>query len=275
MLDICNFNLFRGNRTKTCRRYCGQTILRALEYVEADLLVLPELAFTGYLFENREALYRLAEEPQQSVIVERLISLCKTRDLHIVTGFAEKLGDKVYNSALLLGPNGLLHSYRKLHLFNLEKQWFDAGDLPLSVQSVRGVKIGMMICFDWIFPEVARALALQGAQILCHPSNLVLHYCQDAMQTRCLENGVFAVTCNRVGAEKTGTVELTFTGQSQIVAPEGKMLHRAPKHEQLLFITEIDPQLANAKQITERNDMLVDRRPDFYCDLWQQKEGSA
>ncbi|MCA9741922.1 MAG: acyltransferase [Deferribacteres bacterium] len=252
-----------------------QTILRALEYVEADLLVLPELAFTGYLFENREALYRLAEEPQQSVIVERLISLCKTRDLHIVTGFAEKLGDKVFNSALLLGPNGLLHSYRKLHLFNLEKQWFDAGDLPLSVQSVRGVKIGMMICFDWIFPEVARALALQGAQILCHPSNLVLHYCQDAMQTRCLENGVFAVTCNRVGAEKTGTVELTFTGQSQIVAPKGKMLHRAPKHEQLLFITEIDPQLANAKQITERNDMLVDRRPDFYCDLWQQKEGSA
>jgi predicted amidohydrolase len=68
-------------------------------------------------------------------------------------------------------------------------------------ENVEGVKIGLMVCFDWVFPEVARSLALQGTDILCHPSNLVLAYCQQAMLTRCIENGVFAVTCNRFGSE--------------------------------------------------------------------------
>ena len=157
-------------------------ILQALKHAEADLIVLPELPLTGYYFRRKEEIFPLAEDPQNSTTVWELAEACAQKNLFVVTGFAEKSGDQLYNSALLIGPTGLMHTYRKLHLFNSEKDVFVAGDTSLSVQDVKGVKIGMMICFDWIFPETARILALKGAQVICHPSNLVLSYCQQAMR---------------------------------------------------------------------------------------------
>ncbi|MBL7961126.1 acyltransferase, partial [bacterium] len=219
-------------------------VINALHEATSDLIVLPELPFTGYYFRDRQEAAQLSEDPSASAIVESLTALCKERKFYIVTGFAEKKLDKCFNSALLIGPKGLMHTYRKLHLFNEEKNWFDPGDIALQVQTVRGVKIGMMVCFDWIFPEVMRTLVLQGAQVICHPSNLVMNYCQDAMRTRCLENMVYSVTANRFGSDKRTHGELKFTGQSQITAPKGIVIHRAPPQRETLFITEIDPDIA-------------------------------
>ena len=120
-------------------------VIQALEQVKTDLIVLPELAFTGYYFKDRAETVALAEDPATSKTVESLTALCKKRDFYLVTGFPEKKRDKVFNSSLLLGPQGIVHTYRKLHLFNEEKNWFDPGDTPLEVQEVRGAKIGMMI----------------------------------------------------------------------------------------------------------------------------------
>lgn len=242
-------------------------VITALKDIEADLIVLPELPFTGYYFADREETRILAEDPDDSSTVHSLKALCKERNLYLVTGFAERKRDKIFNSALLIGPEGLVHTYRKLHLFNEEKNWFDAGDTPLTLQAVRGARIGTMICFDWIFPEVARALAVQGAHIICHPSNLVLNYCQQTMLSRCLENSVFAITANRFGADKRPHGELKFTGKSQIVAPKGVLLHRAAAQREVLYTTEIDPQRAEDKNITALNQMMDDRRPEFYGDL--------
>jgi len=239
-------------------------VLNALDGLEADIVVLPELAFTGYYFESREETASLAEDPENSPTLASLTELCREKDFHLVTGFAEKDRNKVYNSALLIGPEGLLHTYRKLHLFNTEKDCFDPGNLPLSVIDVRGVKVGMMVCFDWVFPEVARTLALQGAELLCHPSNLVLPYCQQAMTTRCLENRVFAVTANRIGTEKRPQGELTFTGQSQITAPDGSILHRAKPDEEVVYTMDIDIEKARDKKLTAKNHLFQDRRPEFY-----------
>jgi predicted amidohydrolase len=239
-------------------------VIHALDNVRADLVVLPELPFTGYTFVSREELMPLAEDPKNSPTVDSLTALCRQGDFELVTGFAEKAGDQCFNSSLLIGPQGLVHTYRKLHLFNTEKKCFQPGDLPLSVQTVRGARIGMMVCFDWFFPEVARTLALQGAQILCHPSNLVLNLCQAAMQTRCTENLVFAITANRFGREQRPGLELEFTGQSQIVAPRGVVLDRAPAASPELRIVEIDPELADDKKLTPANDLFADRRPGFY-----------
>lgn len=239
-------------------------VIHALQDIEADLIVLPELALTGYYFQSREELKALAETPENSETVAALVDLCKQQDLHIVTGFAEKQGEKIFNSALLLGPKGILHTYRKLHLFNEEKNWFDPGDTPLTVRQVKGVKVGIMVCFDWVFPEVMRTLAVQGAQIICHPSNLVLNYCQQAMHTRCLENHVFAITANRFGADSRPQGSVKFTGKSQIVTPKSELLYRAPSQRESLFITEIDPDMANDKAITPLNDLMQDRRPEFY-----------
>ena len=196
-------------------------VLKALHGARADIIVLPELAFSGYYFSGRDEALALAEDPRRSDTVDALVRLCRENDFYLVTGFTERQQDKCFNSALLLGPEGLLHTYRKLHLFNEEKHWFDEGDIPLQVNSVRGARIGMMICFDWVFPEVARVLTVQGAEILCHPSNLVLTFCQQTMLTRCLENRVFAVTANRYGADSRPHGELRFTGRSQVVAPGG------------------------------------------------------
>lgn len=242
---------------------CGK-VLRRLQQAEADLIVLPELPFTGYLFEGRRELRALAEDPSRSSIVESLTRLCRERRFHLVTGFAERARDKVFNSALLIGPRGLMQTYRKIHLFNLEKRWFDPGDLPLRTLRVRGARVGMMICFDWVFPEATRTLALQGMDLLCHPSNLVLDHCQRVMLARSLENGVFSITTNRFGEDRRPKGHVRFTGRSQIAGPRGELLHRGPGQREELFCMEIDPALARNKKITAGNHLLNDRRPEFY-----------
>ena len=250
-----------------------EKVLSGLHHVEADLIILPELAFTGYFFQDRSELLSLAENPAESPTVDSLAHLCHERDLFVVTGFAERRGKQVFNSALLIGPNGLVQTYRKLHLFNTEKEYFDPGDTPLEPVEVRGTMIGMMVCFDWAFPEVARVLALKGADVLCHPSNLVLPLCQQAMVTRCLENGVFAVTANRIGSDTRPRGTLRFTGQSQVVTPKGEILHRAVPDAGELFVTEIEVSFARNKKMTERNDLFEDRRPAFYTALGHTDPG--
>ncbi len=244
-----------------------EKVLRALGDAEADLIVLPELAFTGYYFQDRRELLSLAEDPETSPTVDRLCGLCRERDFYLVTGFAERSGGRVFNSALLIGPGGLIHTYRKIHLFNTEKEYFDPGDTPLRTVAVRGARIGIMICFDWVFPEVARVLSLEGADILCHPANLVLPVCQGAMVTRCLENRVFSITANRFGKDVRPRGEIAFTGRSQVVSPSGEILHRATADREERFITAIDTGLSRNKSITEHNHLFEDRRPEFYGPL--------
>lgn len=239
-------------------------VIKALDGIDAELIVLPELAFTGYYFQDRHEAYDLADDVTSSFIVEDLTELCKKNDFHIVTGFAERFLDKCYNSAVLIGPDGLEHTYRKLHLFNEEKNIFDEGDTPLEVQEVRGAKIGIMVCFDWAFPEVTRTLTLQGAEIICHPSNLVLSFCQETMKARCLENRVYAITANRYGTDSRPQGDLIFTGKSQIVEPGGGLLHQAASQKDDVFVIDVDIVKARDKNITALNDLIRDRRPEFY-----------
>ena len=242
-------------------------VINALRDIKADLIVLPELAFTGYHFQDRNELKTLAEDPEKSSTVEALIELCQQKNIYLVTGFAEKNKNKIFNSALLIGPEGVEHTYRKLHLFNEEKKYFDEGDIPLQVNIVNDVKVGMLVCFDWAFPETIRALTLQGAEVIAHPSNLVLAFCQEAMITRCLENRVFAITTNRFGSDKRPHGELKFTGKSQIVGPGGVLINRAASQREALYVTEIDPAQSQNKNITILNDLIADRRPEYYQDL--------
>ena len=127
----------------------------------------------------------------------------KKHSSFIVYGFAEQ-ADKIYNSAALVGPDGIVGIYRKVHLFDRENLFFTPGNLGFPVFYLPFGKIGIMICFDWIYPESARSLAIKGAQLIAHPANLVLPDCPDAMVTRCLENRVFTATADRVGEEKEG-----------------------------------------------------------------------
>jgi predicted amidohydrolase len=230
---------------------------------DADLFILPELALTGYLFESPEEAFSLAQSPDGPEF-GAIADAGREKGATVVVGFAERAPSGVFNSSMLIAPDGSRATYRKIQLFWGEKAIFQPGDRPPAVVEVAGVRLGMMICFDWIFPEVARSLALQGADILCHPSNLVLPYCQEAMVTRCIENRVFAVTANRVGTEERAGQSLTFTGFSEIVAPSGEILVRASGDREETLVIEIDALAAREKKITPTNDVLADRRPQVY-----------
>jgi predicted amidohydrolase len=241
-------------------------IERALAGVHVDLVVLPELCTTGYQLTSDEV-RALAEPFPGGASAARLARLAAREDLLLVAGVAESgAAGKPFNAAVLVGPDGHLATYRKSHLFADELDRFAPGDTGFFVTSARGVRIGMMICFDWMFPESARCLALLGADLLAHPSNLVLPYCQRMMPTRCLENGVFALTANRVGREAhvPGKAALVFTGGSVIVNPRGDILAAAPVAGEVLVRADIDPEAARDKRLTARNHLLADRRPELY-----------
>lgn len=244
------------------------TKLQQLLYgITADLIVLPELSNTGYLYEYTKDLAPFAEPSDGSgEFVQALTALAVTTQGVIISGYAEISDGKLFNSAVAVSAHGVIHNYRKIHLYADEKMLFQPGDHGLSTFSWAGVEIGIMICFDWIFPEAARTLALAGAQIIAHPANLVLPYCQNAMITRSIENKVFTITANRIGKEHVKNSQLTFTGASQMTAPSGELLFRGPKNTATVHITEIDPQQALNKRISVKNDLFSDRRPAFYTD---------
>jgi predicted amidohydrolase len=240
-------------------------IAALLRDVRADLLVLPELANSGYLYAAQDELAPFSEPSDGSgPFLATLIAQAAQTGGAIVTGFSEWADGKLYNSAAAVDVNGVIQVYRKTHLFAGEKGLFTPGDTGFQVFSYRDVRVGMMVCFDWHFPESARTLALRGAQVIAHPSNLVLPYCQTAMVTRCLENRVFAVTTNRYGTEDIPGTSLTFTGASQVMSPRGDRLAEAPVTGDCVRVIEIDPTLADVKQINPYNDLLADRRPELY-----------
>ena len=158
----------------------------------------------------------------------------------------------------------------QIHLFHEEKQIFAPGNLPLEIIDYRGFRLGMMICFDWIFPELTRCLALMGAQIVCHPANLVLPYCQEAMRTRSIENRIFTVTANRIGEEARGEDKLIFTGQSQFTNNRGEVIYRASPDKEEVHCADIDIGEADNKKIDGLNDLFRDRRVDFYGRLGEE-----
>jgi predicted amidohydrolase len=245
----------------------GATLESALRGADVDLLVAPELATSGYLYFDRAELASVAESVPEGPTTQRLLRACRETGRSIVFGLPERAGDRIYNAAVLVTPEGAAATYRKAHLFDTETLVFDRSEASQGIARAAGATIGLMICFDWRFPEVARLLALRGAEVLAHPSNLVLPYCQDAMVTRSLENRVFTVTANRTGTETVNGTTIGFTGRSQIVSPSGERLVSMGVSEEGVRIAAVDPSEARDKRATARNDLFADRRTDLWADL--------
>lgn len=227
----------------------------------ADLLVLPELCNSGYNFQSAEQAWATSEAVEDSLFLRYLESICRRHRCFLVSGFNERDDGHLYNSAVLVGPQGYRGRYRKLHLFLNEKDYFQPGDEGLPVFDIGLCRVGMLICFDWLFPEAWRVLALQGADIIAHPANLVLPgLAQRAAPVHALINRFYVVTANRIGSEGG----LTFTGLSTIADPRGEVLLQASSTGEEVGLVEVEIGLARDKQITPRNHVLADRRPEFY-----------
>ena len=235
-----------------------------MESVQADLYVLPELFACGYNFVEANEVGTLAEPFAAGYTYGEMSKFARSAGCYVVYGFAESSWGNLYNSAAIVGGDGSNGLYRKIHLFDREKLFFEPGDLGFNVFPTRFGAIGLMVCFDWYFPESARTLALKGAQLIAHPANLVLPNCPDGMRTRCLENRVFAVTANRIGTEDRGDRSLTYIGQSQITSPRGDILERLPVEKAEIVSRELHLANADDKNLNPFNHLFNDRRPDIY-----------
>ena len=241
-----------------------KSILENADKTKVDVLVLPELCNSGYVFNSLGEAVDSAEFIPKGPMSNELLEWSRDERL-VVAGICEQTDDGLFNSAAVFGNGNHIITYRKIHLFLNEADWFLAGTEEPPVIEHNGHRFGVMICFDWIFPEVARVLALKGAQAILHPANLVLPYCQDAMVTRSIENRVFTATANRVGIER----DVNFSGFSQITDIKGNRLCQMNKEEVGVASVIIDPKLADDKSITARNDVLKDRHPDLYRRITQ------
>lgn len=239
-----------------------------------ELIVLPECATSGYMFASEDEAAPHAEEiPGPSV--EALAGACARLRLHCVAGLLERDGDRLRNTAVLVGPAGLVGRYRKTHLPVLGVDRFVApGEEPPEVYDTPVGRLGIVICYELRFPEPTRALALGGAELVLHPTNwptAVKPFADFLTRARAAENGVFLLTANRVGAE--GGVE--FFGRSQVVDPLGNRLVEAGEGEDELILAEVDPVEAREKdRVIAPGEYEVhlfgDRRPELYGALVEE-----
>ncbi|WP_297436466.1 nitrilase [Thermococcus sp.] len=239
-------------------------LIRAAADEGAELIVLPELFDTGYNFRSREEVLEVAGQIPDGPTTQFLMELSRELGVFIVAGTAERdERGRLYNSAVVTGPigSGYIGKYRKVHLFYREKLFFEPGDLGFHVFNLGIAKVGVMICFDWFFPESARTLALKGAGIIAHPSNLVMPYAPRAMPIRALENRVYTITANRIGEE----FGLRFIGKSTIASPRAEVLAVGSEDEEEVAVVEIDLGMARNKKLNEMNDVFRDRRPEHYA----------
>jgi 5-aminopentanamidase len=232
----------------------------------AKLLVLPECAIPGYMYESLDEAMPFAEEipgPSTEVLAEA----CRRLDAHVVCGLLERDGDLLRNAAVLVGPDGLVGTYRKTHLpFLGVDRFVTAGD-ELSVFETPLGRIGVEICYDLRFPEATRTLALQGADLVAHPTNFpVAARVQTELITvaRAAENRIFLLTANRSGKERWAE----FCGWSQIVDPFGKRLAEAGETGETLLVADIEVEQARDKDYVIPGDyelyLFEDRRPELY-----------
>jgi predicted amidohydrolase len=234
----------------------------------AELIIFPECALTGYMFNSRKEAVASAE-PIPGPATERLSALCHELSVHVVVGMLEVDGDRCFNIAVLMGPQGLVGKYRKTHLpFLGVDRFLDHGNNPFRVYRTPVGNIGMYICYDCNFPETARVMTLQGADILALPTNWPDgrgNIPQYVINTRALENRVFVVAADRVGTERGSK----FLGMSKIASPLGDTLAEGSRENEEILYAEVSLAEARQKHIIIKPgefelDLIGDRRPELY-----------
>lgn len=237
-VGLFQFDVVRDHPGENLRR-----IFDGTRTLDVDLLVLPELCLSGYLITSERAAALAVEVPGPELAP--FLDLARQLGACIVAGVIEKAGGRLHNTAIVVGPDGYVGSQRKLHVTQLEQPLFQPGQ-TLETFSFRGATFGILTCFDAWFPEAARQLTRDGAELLCQPAAFGGLRTLDIMKVRSLENRVFSVTANRIGTETHGAVEATFCGKSQITDCQGDVIAQAGAGRQGIVL-DIDLRRANVK----------------------------
>lgn len=259
-----------------------ENLKKSIELIEkaasqgVKLMVLPELCNTGYVFNSKDEAAAAAEKvpggPSYSLWEEE----ARKRGVYICAGVTEKDGDSLYDTAVLIGPRGYIGKYRKVHLWDEEKLFFEPGN-SLPIYNLPFGRVGMMICYDGWMPEVARILAIKGVDIICDPSAWVvvpsistldhplapeIHMAQANM------NHIYMVCSVRVGIERG----VSFLGSSCIVGPSGFLAGPASPHEEQIISAELNAVQVRYKNWTKMVNPISDRRIDVYDKMLGYKE---
>jgi predicted amidohydrolase len=232
-----------------------------------ELLVFPECALTGYVFNSFDEAFKLSETvPGETTQV--LEKACREYGIATVVGLLEQDGGRLYNTAVLIASEGLVGKYRKTHTLCLGVDRYISRGEELPVFSTSHGRVGMLICYDLRFPETARSIALRGAQVILNPTNLPRGgeaYASFLNQARACENRIFLISVNRVGVER----DVRFIGRSQIVDSFGRILAEGSDRDEEFLRAEITPRQADLKHVVVRPgeyefDTFGDRRPELY-----------
>jgi 5-aminopentanamidase len=242
----------------------------------AKLTVFPEAALTGYCFDSLDEA-RPHAESIAGPSTKRTAGVCRELGVFAIYGLLEADGERVFNACVLVGPDGVVGSYRKIHLPYLGVDRFTTpGDRPFAVHEAAGMRIGMHICYDGGFPEPARVLTLLGADLVVLPTNWppgaeCMAGC--AVNTRAMENNIYYAACDRVGDERG----FHFIGCSKICDPSGRALAESVHDREEILYADIDVEKARQKKIVRvpklhEIDRIRDRRPEMYGPITAPKK---
>ncbi|MCC6511861.1 MAG: carbon-nitrogen hydrolase family protein [Pirellulaceae bacterium] len=243
------------------------------QVASAKLVVFPECAVSGYCFDSRDEAWPHAETIPGPATTA-MLAAAKARDKHLVFGMLERSGDQLYNSCVLLGPEGVVGVYRKIHLpFLGIDRFVDRGSEPLRVYDIGSMRIGLHICYDGSFPETVRVLALLGADLIVLPTNWppgADTFAEYLPNARALENHVYYMAVNRVGEERG----FQFIGTSKFCLPSGRSPSVGSATEPSIITGSVHPHIVRNKRLVRIPgkhliDRMADRRPEFYGLLGQ------
>lgn len=280
----------QGKNESTLRVACIQmeprvghkaaNMARSLQFIAeaaaagAQLVVLPELCNTGYVFQTHEEALAAAEPVPDGPSCQAWLKAAAEHSVVVVAGISELAGERLYNAAAVVGPAGYLGTYRKNHLWGEENLFFERGDLGMPVFEIKSGRFACAICYDMWFGEIYRMAAIEGADLLCVPTNWVPMRDQPAnlpMMSNLLAmsgahtNALFVAAADRVGVERGQP----FLGNSLIVGPNGWPLAgpASPKKEEMLLADLDLSEARRLRQLTPFNHVLNDRRPQIYAPL--------
>lgn len=235
------------------------------------LTVFPELANTGYVFTDRDEAMALSEDVPDGTTTRAIAAACAKTGMHAVFGITERDGKQLYNSAAVVGPDGHIGTFRKLHLWDQENRIFEPGD-ELRVYDTAIGRLGVLICYDIWFPEAFRTLALAGAELICVPTNWVplpagngphdLAMANVLCMSNAHSNGIPVVAADRCGTERG----IEFLGRSLIVDHTGwPVAGPASATEAEALVADVDlSKIEPGRSWNEFNNPLANRRTDAY-----------
>ncbi len=264
-----------GENTRNRER--SAQLIEAAVLRGAALVVLPELTNSGYQFESRDEALASSENLSNSETLDEWVRLCAHHGIHLVAGIAERAGDDLYNSSVVIGPDGLIGTYRKTHLWARENVIFAPGDLGYPVFDTALGRISVLVCYDGWFPEAYRACALGGADIVCVPTNWVpmdgfppeaSAMATILSQAAAHTNGIYIAAADRIGIERGQE----FIGRSVIISDTGAILAGpASIDSEEIIVATVDILGARSRRSwNEFNNPITDRRPETYGSLTER-----